>query len=124
MTPVLLIALAIAAAAPLDPRDVVWLRKPTGDEVARHIPTESRGLIGRATLDCAVTPLGMLSDCRITSDDSPGQGLSAFAIKVAPYFRAAPETRSGLPVAGRRVAIPLRFDTPSDEPPSPQAAPQ
>ena len=114
MTPVLLIALALAAAAPLDPRDVVWTRRPTGEEV-RHVPSEIRGVVGRATLDCAVTTSGLLSDCRVTSDDSSGQGLSPVAIKLAPYFRAAPLSKSGVPVAGRRVAIPPRFDPPSDE---------
>ncbi|MDP1738765.1 MAG: hypothetical protein Q8L23_15155 [Caulobacter sp.] len=126
MTSVLLVALAlVAAGAPLDPRDIVWLRKPTGDEVARHVPTESRGLIGRVALDCAVTASGLLSDCRITSDDSVGKGLSEIAIKLAPYFRAALLSKSGAPVAGRRIIIPFRFDLPSDEPPPAlQAAPQ
>ena len=123
MTPVLLIAAALGAAAPLDPRDVAWTRKPTGEELALHIPTEARGLIGRAILDCVVTAAGRLSDCRVTSDDTSGQGLSAVVIKLAPYFRAAPLSKSGVPVAGRRVAIPVRFNQPSDEPPA-ESTPQ
>lgn len=125
MTPVLLIAAALAVAAPLDPRDVAWMRKPTGEELALHIPTNDRGLIGRAILDCEVTAAGMLSDCRVTSDDTRGQGLSAVVIKLAPYFRAAPLSKSGVPVAGRRITIPFRFDPPTDAPsPAPEALPQ
>jgi hypothetical protein len=115
MTPGLLIAITIAAAH-LDPGDVVWLRKPTGEEISRHIPTDVRDLTGRVILDCAVTTSGQLSDCRVTGDDSADQTLSGIAIKFAPYYRAALHAKSGVPVAGRRVTIPYRFDPPSDEP--------
>lgn len=61
MTPGLLIA--IIAAAHLDPGDVVWLRKPTGNRFRDTSLRTSVISLDWVILHCAVTTSGQLSDC-------------------------------------------------------------
>ncbi len=123
MTPTAAFTIVLFAAALVAPTEVVWLKKPTGDQLP-STPTDSTAFwSGRVELDCRILASGLLDDCKVVVEEPGDHGRGAWAIKVATLFQAAPLSKSGVPVAGRRITIPIRFDPPSDEPqaePAPQ----
>ena len=56
-----------------------WESKPSGEDVERDYPQLATfiGLSGRAELQCAVSSLGMLGDCRVSDEAPGGLGFSA-----------------------------------------------
>jgi protein TonB len=44
-----------------------WLRKPTGEDMARYYPDRAQrmNIEGRATISCTVTANGTLSNCTV-----------------------------------------------------------
>ncbi|HEY2047974.1 MAG TPA: energy transducer TonB [Caulobacteraceae bacterium] len=110
----LLIAQAGAAPAPAGHTQGVtpdWLRKPTGDDLARVYPRDAlrHRINGFAVISCGVTEKGELTDCKVLQETLPIDGFGEAALKLMPLFAMSPVTPDGKPVGGATVTVPIRF---------------
>jgi len=89
-----------------------WLRRPTPEDLRAVFPVEAlkRGISGSATIACAVTVQGALTDCAVTEEFPAGQGFGGAAIALTPQFLMRPATRAGVPVPSL-IHLPINFKT-------------
>lgn len=102
---------AIGPTAPLL-TDVEWTAAPTPRQMIAAYPFKARGLGEDAAVRmiCTVATGGALTSCIVNSEQPGGQyGFADAALRLAPYFRAAGQTRSGRPTDGARISFMVRF---------------
>lgn len=89
-----------------------WARVPTADQLIALLPkdTETAPTTVRVVLDCLVQPTGELGDCKVQSESPSGKGYGASALATAPYFQVTIWTVDGLPTAGARIKVPIRYE--------------
>ena len=68
------------------------------------------------SLRCRVDASGALTDCSVTDETPTGEGFGEAALAMSPLFHMRPMTRDGVPVAGGRINIPIRFGLPKAAP--------
>ncbi len=127
MLSVLLLAAALQeappAAAPAPPRGApVWLRRPTGEDLARYFPdiAVEAGVGGRAVISCRAMATGELAQCEVVSETPAGFRFGEAALRLAPLFRLAPRMTDGSSVEGITLRLPLAFHVAEPPPPPPQ----
>jgi protein TonB len=102
-----------AATAPQSAKIVppTWIRKPTGEDIARVYPDRaaSAGIRGRIVMKCGVTTEGRLADCAIAEETPPGEHFGEAGLKLSGLFRLKPLTKDGVPIAGGSISIPIQF---------------
>jgi TonB family protein len=86
-TPMILVALALAMAAPSSP------------------PAEQ----GRALVECRVAKAGWLRDCKVISESPSDNNVGAFALKLAKGFHVQPGDRR---IRDGKIRIPMQFKLP------------
>lgn len=101
----------LAAGLALAPTSVmaqaIWAETPSAVDLGAYVPPKTDGpRDAAARIRCKVAPDGQLSDCEVVSETPAGWGFGAFALTIAPKFRATPE-------AARKmkgfVVLPIRF---------------
>jgi TonB family protein len=87
---------------------------PSAVEMARHYPKSAlrQRLGGNAVLHCEITLQGLLSDCRVLSENPPSLGFGDAALALAPNFRVAPRIVDGKSLSQGQITIPIRFIMP------------
>lgn len=127
-------SLAIVLAAPCIAQvdaNPAWAPRPQESAppdpsiLERYYPQRARdqGVSGRVVIDCAITPQGALSGCRVISESPRGMGFGEASVRAATRLRVRTHGRSGNGAPGARIQIPL--DWRLDEPPAeiPQSLP-
>lgn len=96
-----------------------WERRPTAEELQRYYPERASrlGIGGKVVMACTVAAEGLLTDCRIDSEDPKDQDFGAAALRMARVglFKLKPTTADGAPVEGGTVRIPMTFSPPKVE---------
>jgi TonB family protein len=101
-----------------------WVALPTVEDFNAAFPAaagKAGVLKARVVLDCSVAPGGLLTDCKITSEDPPGYGFGAGAAALSGKFRTSIWTAEGLPIIGGQLSIPIRYDLQDASPPAASA---
>ncbi|HEY8573857.1 TonB family protein [Phenylobacterium sp.] len=94
-----------------------WAAIPSQGDMASALAGAPKGLGPvRVALSCVVQQKGLVSDCKVLSEDPAGLGYGAAAVGLSSRFQLSTWTAEGLPVVGGRVQIPIRFDTGGAEP--------
>ncbi len=88
--------------------DPQWIRTPHINDQLRAYPPAAlkRRLEGHTVIDCVVSEMGTLIDCRVIEETPPGEGFGEAALKTAPRYRMRATSIEGFPVRGLRVRIP------------------
>lgn len=104
-----------------------WVAVPRVNDLAAVVPEAAKkaGVYkARVVMDCDVVASGLVEGCAVVSQDPPGLGYDAAALKLTRYFALGVWTEEGLPTVGGKVRIPLRFDLESAVAAAAQPAPK
>jgi len=82
---------------------------PTIGQIRANHPAAARTRYGRVELSCIIRLDARLEDCRVAEESPPGLGFAEAGLRVSGFFRFAPPTEDGRPVAGQRVTVGIDF---------------
>jgi TonB family protein len=87
------------------------LTAPTEAQLASVYPERAarNQTPGKARISCAVSKAGELHDCRVLDEAPRGNGFGNAALKLAGWFRMAPEMIDGEPVDGGTYTTAMEF---------------
>jgi TonB family protein len=95
-----------------------WAELPAATDFQASFPKTANGVNEvRVALVCAVAAGGALSGCTVDREEPAGQGYGQGALALAPKFRVGPWSQDGLPTAGAKVRVPLRYQLTQVAPP-------
>lgn len=96
----------------LNQKDLEWVRKPTGNDLARLYPkvAQRKGLSGYGVSHCRVKPDGWLDDCRIVAESPEGVGFGESVLQLSALFQA--RSRTAQSIEGGYVTIPILLRVP------------
>jgi TonB family protein len=89
-----------------------WLKRPSGDDLARVWPKAGLDRSGFAAIKCKVNVKGLLYACTVMNESPAGAGFGPAALMLAPNFRMRPKMVGGRPVESD-VVVPIRFAGPA-----------
>ena len=91
--------------------DVAWSQAPTYAETLAAYPLKARerGVGGHATLDCAFTKAGALTDCEVVAEDPGGYGFGQAALALSKRFVAPDALPDGAKLEGAGVQVEFAF---------------
>jgi hypothetical protein len=98
----------------LEAGDAEFVKKPSGDQASVLFGTRNHPPLGKFILFCQVNATGRMGRC-LFQGEARMKAYEVGALKLARYFQIAPTTKSGEPVAGRWIAIPIRLTSTGDE---------
>lgn len=93
-----------------------WVRRPTGEDLARYYPDRAQrmNIEGRASIACTVNARGTLDACSVASESPADAGFGDAALRMSKLFKMRPMTKDGAPVDGGKITIPIVFQLPKD----------
>jgi len=77
----------------------------------RLYPGRVRLLTARVTAECLIDQNGRFSSCKILAEDPPSKGFGEATIKLSQLFQMKTLDAEGLPVAGRKLTLPVVWRT-------------
>lgn len=91
--------------------DPIWISRPTGEQLASYFPyfAMTHELSGSARIRCRITESGGLTDCEVISEQPENADFGQASLAIAQFFAMERRSRSGVPVAGRSVVVPIRW---------------
>jgi TonB family protein len=91
--------------------NITWVDAPSYAEVVAAYPDKARtkGLSGRATLDCVFAKDGRVKDCRALQQQPSGAGFGRAAILLSSRFKGPDLLPEGRVTRGMHVQIPFVF---------------
>ena len=92
----------------------VWIRLPTGNDLARLYPPVARDndRQGQARVACYVKAEGYLERCQVIDESPSGAGFGEATIRAATLFRMKDRKPNGSSVEGGIVIVPIRWTRP------------
>ena len=97
-------------AEPLMIRMPAWTALPAAADFQASFPQTANGVNEvRVALVCQAAPDGALAGCAVDREEPAGQGYGQGALALAPKFKVGPWSQDGLPTAGAKVRVPIRY---------------
>lgn len=92
----------------------IWLKRPTGNDLAAHYPEKAmdKELGGRATIECRVDAKGRLQSCRVLNERPEGYDFGKAVLKLSRLFVMSTSDRQGEPTEGALVMVPIVYTFP------------
>lgn len=87
----------------------VWTARPSTRDLERLYPPNVHGVTANVSADCLIDQEGKFSSCDIVQEDPSGLGFGESTIKLSKLFRMKAVDAHGVPVAGRKLRLPIRW---------------